>query len=110
MKLDEIVPWGCTMAEYRAMFALLDADLAKRILGCGDGPASFNAEMIALGHRVASIDPIYEFAAEQIERRVRDTDETVISQVRANSSRYTWKYFAELDELGRDRLAAMSQF
>jgi SAM-dependent methyltransferase len=110
MKLDEIVPWGRTLGEYKAMFALSDAHLATRILGCGDGPASFNAEMIALGNRVVSIDPIYEFSAEQIERRVRDTYETVISQLRSNSNRYTWNYFADPDELGRARLAAMSQF
>lgn len=110
MKLDEIVPWGRTLAEYSAMFDLSDLDLNQKILGCGDGPASFNAEMIALGHKVVSVDPIYQFSAEQIEQRVRDTYPTVISQVRQNPSRYLWNYFADPDELGRSRLAAMSQF
>ena len=41
--LDRIVPWGRTFDEYRAMFALSTTDLEGRILGCGDGPASFNA-------------------------------------------------------------------
>lgn len=27
------------------MFALAEADLQHRILGCGDGPASFNGEV-----------------------------------------------------------------
>jgi SAM-dependent methyltransferase len=110
MQLNEIIPWGRTLAEYRAMFDLSDADLARKILGCGDGPASFNAEMTALGHSVVSIDPIYEFAAEQIEQRVRDTYETVISQVRQNHSRYLWTYFIDPDELGRARLGAMAKF
>ena len=49
MKLEQVVPWGRSLAEYRAMFALSEADLQRRILGCGDGPASFNAEMTAAG-------------------------------------------------------------
>ena len=41
--LDQVVPWGRSFDEYRRMFALTDADLSRVILGCGDGPASFNA-------------------------------------------------------------------
>ena len=33
------------------MFDLSAADLGRRILGCGDGPASFNAELTAQGGR-----------------------------------------------------------
>ncbi|MCI5142695.1 MAG: SAM-dependent methyltransferase, partial [Candidatus Electrothrix sp. ATG1] len=40
-QLKEIVPWGRSFQEYVAMFALSEDDLGKRILGCGDGPASF---------------------------------------------------------------------
>ena len=42
--LDQVVPWGRSFDEYRAMFAMTDMDLTGRILGCGDGPASFNRE------------------------------------------------------------------
>lgn len=59
MKLDDVVPWGRTLAEYELMFNLSEVDLNLKILGCGDGPASFNAEMTKQGHRVVSIDPIY---------------------------------------------------
>ena len=52
------------------MFALDDGDLRKTILGCGDGPASFNAELTALGGRVLSIDPVYAFTASQIRKRI----------------------------------------
>jgi SAM-dependent methyltransferase len=110
MKLNEIVPWGRTLAEYKLMFDLSEADLNKRILGCGDGPASFNAEMTELGYSVVSIDPIYQFSAAQIDQRVRETYKPVISQVRQNPSRYVWKYFANPDELGLARLAAMEKF
>jgi hypothetical protein len=110
MKLKEVVPWGRTFKEYQLMFDLTQADLKLRILGCGDGPASFNAEATALGYSVASVDPIYEFTAEQIKQRVHETYESVISQVRQNSHRYVWKNFQDADELGQARLAAMERF
>lgn len=53
--LDQVVPWGRSYEEYLAMFALTEADLHKRILGCGDGPASFNAELTKRGGKVISV-------------------------------------------------------
>ncbi len=110
MKLTEIVPWGRTLAEYKLMFDLSAADLNRQILGCGDGPASFNVEMTELGNSVVSIDPIYQFTAAQIEQRVKDTYSTIISQVSQNSSRYIWNYFADPAALGCARMAAMNEF
>lgn len=110
MKLNEVVPWGRTLEEYKLMFALSDVDLNMKILGCGDGPASFNAEMTELGHSVVSIDPLYQFSAEQIKQRVLETYEPIIKQVKQNSNRYIWKNFRDADELGYARLAAMEKF
>ena len=110
MKLEEVVPWGRTLTEYKSMFSISETDLNAKILGCGDGPASFNAEMTELGHSVVSIDPVYQFSAEQIEQRVRATYEPVISQVKQNSSNYIWKNFQDADELGKVRLNAMDKF
>ncbi len=110
MKLDEVVPWGRTLEEYKSMFSLSETDLSTKMLGCGDGPASFNAEMTKLGHSVVSIDPVYQFSGEQIEQRVRATYEQVISQVKQNSHNYIWKNFQDADELGKARLGAMEKF
>ncbi len=110
MQQNEVVPWGRTLEEYKLMFSLSETDLNAKILGCGDGPASFNVEMTELGHSVVSIDPIYQFSAEQIEQRVRSTYEPVISQVKQNSNKYIWKNFQNADELGRARLNAMEKF
>ena len=38
------------------MFSLTGADMAGRILGCGDGPASFNAEATRRGNMEAFLD------------------------------------------------------
>jgi hypothetical protein len=110
MKLEEVVPWGRTLSEYKLMFDLSAQDLNSKILGCGDGPASFNAQMMELGHSVVSIDPIYQFPVKQIEQRVRATYEPVISQVQQNSSHYIWRNFRNADELGKARLKAMENF
>jgi hypothetical protein len=110
MKLNQVVPWGRTLEEYQLMFNLSKANLETQILGCGDGPASFNAEMTALGHSVISVDPIYQFSAEQVRQRIKDTYEPIISQVKQNSHRYIWKNFQDADELGQARLAAMERF
>lgn len=110
MKLNEVVPWGRTLEEYKLMFSLSEVDLKKQILGCGDGPASFNAEMTELGYSVKSIDPIYQFSAQQIKQRVQETYEQIISQLKQNPNRYIWKYFHSAEEVGQARLAAMERF
>ena len=104
------MPWGRTLEEYQLMFDLSEADLNAKILGCGDGPASFNVEMTKKGYSVVSIDPIYQFSTEQIKQRIQNTYELVISQVKQNPERYIWKNFRDADELGQARLAAMENF
>ena len=110
MQFDQVIPWGRNLAEYQAMFNLSAADLQKKILGCGDGPASFNAEMWHQGHHVISIDPIYQFSAAQIQQRVEAVYDSVIRQVEAQAERFVWKNFADPEELGRTRLATMECF
>ena len=108
--IDRVVPWGRTFAEYRAMFDLSAADLCRRILGCGDGPASFNAELTALGGRVVSIDPLYAFPGKAIERRVEETFEVVMGEVRRNPDDFVWTHVPSIAELGRRRMGAMRRF
>jgi hypothetical protein len=110
MKLSEVIPWGRSFEEYRRMFALTGDDLAGTVLGCGDGPASFNAEATARGHRVVSCDPIYAFTPSEIERRVEQCYGTVISQVKQNPDGFVWTHFRDPDHLGECRLAAMRRF
>jgi len=110
MILSEIVPWGRTLEEYIRMFSLDEKDLTGKILGVGDGPASFNAEMTAMGKQVISVDPVYAFSAQEIEQRVEQTYNTVVDQTRLTSDRYRWDQFKNADELGQYRLKAMNRF
>jgi len=110
MKLDDIVPWGRSYFEYRRMFRLNDEDLARSILGCGDGPASFNAEMTTMGHHVISVDPLYAFSAADIRARIDSTYDVVLVQTRATAEHYLWSEFSGVEALGNARLAAMERF
>lgn len=111
MKLEQVVPWGRSLAEYRAMFALSEADLQRRILGCGDGPASFNAEMTASGRpTVTSVDPLYEFEAADIARRITEAERLVMAEVRTHAAEFNWSWFEDPEALLRARKHAMAVF
>ena len=110
-RLEEVVPWGRSFDEYRRMFALTDADLRSRILGCGDGPASFNAEATSRGARVVSFDPIYRWTADQITGRIAATYDQVMEQARQNADRFVWSdSIPSVEQLGRLRMTAMNTF
>jgi hypothetical protein len=110
IKLETIVPWGRSLSEYTAMFNLTSADLNRRILDCGGGPASFNAEMTCQGYSVISCDPIYQFNAAEISQRIQEIYPRIINGVTANRDSYVWDAIASPDQLGEVRMAAMSQF
>lgn len=45
VQLDNVVPLGRSLKQYRLVFDLSDEDLNRKIIGVGDGIASFNYEM-----------------------------------------------------------------
>src|SRR5580765_6776496 len=102
--LDQVVPWGRSFDEYRRMFALTDDDLDRRIVGCGDGPASFNAEATCRGSAVVSCDPIYRYDAVQIRSRVASTCDEILEQARRNADEFVWTSIRSVDELGQVRM------
>ena len=106
----EVKPWGRSFREYVGMFTLTAADLQKQILGCGDGPASFNAEASAQGYRVTSADPIYTLSAAQIEQRIDETWQEILEQMRPNMDSFVWTHFNSLEDVRDARLSAMRQF
>jgi hypothetical protein len=110
MELKQIVPWGRSFSEYRDMFSLTEMDCQKKILGCSDGPASFNAELTRLGGNVISIDPVYQFSKKELKQRINEVYDEVISQVELNKSSFVWKGIPSVKELGRLRMEAMNNF
>jgi hypothetical protein len=92
------------------MFDLSETDLGARILGCGDGPAAFNAEATRRGARVTSVDPLYAFTRSEIRERIDASYEDMLEQTRQNAGEFAWDTIGSVEELGRLRLEAMEAF
>lgn len=108
--LDQVVPWGRSFEEYQRMFMLTDEDLGRRVLGCGDGPAAFNAEATRRGFSVTSVDPVYRWTTGELRQRVEATYVEMVEQLRQNMDEFVWTSFRSVDELGAVRMAAMEIF
>lgn len=109
-KYTDVVPWGRSFEEYLDMFLLAEEDLTRKILGVGDGPASFNAQMHQRGIDIVSVDPIYQFSEEQVRERIRETYDTVISQTRDNQDKFVWDKIPSVEVLSQVRMEAMEKF
>jgi hypothetical protein len=92
------------------MFELTEADLCRRILGCADGPASFNAETTRRGGQVVSCDPLYQFDREQIRARIAAVYDDILEQTRQNQQAFVWDRIRSIDHLAQVRMEAMEIF
>lgn len=110
IKLENVVPWGRSMQEYIRMFDLTPDEFKSSILDCAGGPASFNVEMIRLGYKVISCDPIYQFTGDEIRQRVNETCKKIIDGVRVTYDNFIWRDIQSPEHLGQIRIAAMRQF
>lgn len=110
MKLKNVVPLGRSFDEYRLMFNLSKIDLNKSIIGVGDGPASFNAEMKEMGRTVVSVDPIYFFSAKDISHKFDKVFDNIIQQVKNTPGDWTWTYHMSPDDLRDHRIEALNRF
>src|SRR5215831_16216265 len=93
------------------MFALGGGELRLRLLGCADGPASFNAEATGRGLRVVSCDPLYRYGANAIRARIAAIFDEMVAQTRQNESEFVWsEAIPSVGALARMRAAAMDRF
>ncbi len=107
---QDVVPWGRSYDEYVAMFSLTRADLARDILGCADGPASFNAELTRRGGTVRSVDPVYRLGPKALARRIDETRDEIMSQLESERHRFVWRHIPDPQALAQIRLSAMADF
>jgi hypothetical protein len=108
--LDQIVPWGRSYDEYVSMFSLTTDDLNLSVLGCADGPSSFNSGLTRSGGKVISADPLYRYTKEQIAQRIKETGDEVLDQTRKNKSEFVWSTIQSVEELSCIRMSAMEEF
>ncbi|MBX3422029.1 MAG: hypothetical protein KF752_10800 [Pirellulaceae bacterium] len=110
MQLGSVVPFGRSLDEYQCMFELSATDLDKSIVSLADGPASFNAEMFALGRRVVSVDPLYSFDRADIERQFYCVVDDIILQIKRTLADWVWTYHASPDHLRESRIQTLGRF
>ena len=106
----DIVPWGRSFDEYLDMFNLSEGDLARDIVGVGDGPASFNVRMHQRGTPIVSVDPVYRYSEAELRQRIQDTYDDIIAQARQNQDKFVWAQISSIDELAEIRMQAMDEF
>lgn len=109
-RLEELVCWGRSAEEYRLMFNLRDQDLRVRVLGCGDGPASFNAAVRESGGFAVSVDPLYEFSRTQIEARIETLAPQVLVYLEEHKRNYRWSIWESPTSAVDARRQAMARF
>ncbi|MDJ0737809.1 MAG: SAM-dependent methyltransferase [Nostocaceae cyanobacterium] len=110
MKLEKVVPFGRSFDEYINMFNLTKSDLNQKILGVGDGPASFNSEAAEIGVQVTSIDPIYQFSGEEIRNRFEQVVDNIINQIKATPDDWVWSYHQSPEDLKNNRVKVINEF
>ena len=104
------VPWGRTLAEYRAMFALSSPEDGCRILDVAAGPASFAAEWTAGGGRAVACDPLYAGSGPEIAARLAAARDAVREVLAAHPGRFAWRSFADPEALVEERRRAAERF
>jgi len=110
LKLKNIAIWGRSAEEYIRMFGLTSQDLKLKILDCGGGPASFNAEMTCKGFNIVSCDPIYKYTSTQISQHIQQAHQRIMDVIQANINSFVWQDIQSPNQLVEKRMAAMQVF
>jgi hypothetical protein len=92
-KIGAMLVSSRSLAEYQAMFALTDADLARSILDCPGGAASFTAEVTGAGGRVMACDPIYVRPTQDITELSMADMRRAQRYQREHPDGYVWSFF-----------------
>lgn len=109
-RLDGIVPWGRRLWEYRAFFALEEADLRGAVLDVGSGPSSFAAEASVAGARVTATDPLYALSGDAIAQRFEETRGAMMEGLRQAHYRFRWSHYGSPDAIEKIRCEALALF
>jgi len=100
-----------SLADYRNMFALDDAELlAGPILDCPGGASSFAAEVGARGGQVVSVDPVYRLGAAHIADRVRVNLQNARQIFAETTLPIEWDYLVSTETYVRASQVAATRF
>jgi len=96
--------------EYRAMFALTEADLAGSVLDCPGGGSSFTATATAGGTDARAVDPVYAHPVDDLEAQLASELERGRAWMRRRAGAYRWEQHGDPETLTRRRTTSASAF
>jgi SAM-dependent methyltransferase len=97
MKLDKIAFYGRTLAEYRPIYDLTDADITGRtILDVAAGSASFTAEANRLGGRVTAVDPVYALPVDRVAATGAADIDRIVAAFRSSAHEFDFSFYGDL--------------
>ncbi len=102
-----------SFAEYTAMFALTEADLARSVLDCPGGAASFTATALARGHDATAVDPAYaggRAALQALGEHATSEVERGHAFLLAHAHRFVWTHFSNPADHLRQRTESAAHF
>ena len=109
--MANLLLWGHSLADYRQMFGLSDEDLDKKIIDCGAGPASFNADMHELGKRVISVDELYQLPFDMLETSIEKQFQAMHDEMAEHLDKFNWHdQYPDLEALTQARKQGMQRF
>jgi hypothetical protein len=109
-KIGEMLVSSRSLAEYRAMFALTEADLARSILDCPGGAASFTAEVTGAGGQVMACDPIYDKPTQAIADLSKSDMQRAQRYQQEHPDGYVWSFFDDPEHYLASRFHAADMF
>lgn len=98
-----------TLAEYRAMFDLEDANLAGSILDCAAGGSSFVAELGDRRDTVAT-DPAYRQSSEELAAVLRADRSQCAQMTFDHDDEFVWDWYGSPERRERFRVEAAERF
>lgn len=110
-EFDYIAFYGRSLAEYEKIYQIDRSELkGLTILDCASGPATFSAELRAIGGNVTAVDPQYKNNNETLrEKGERDIDHIIERMIAAPGS-YTFNHFSNWEEIRQTRRRTLHQF
>lgn len=98
-----------SLAEYRAMFDLADADLKGTILDCAAGGSSFVAELGEAADAIAT-DPVYAQTQGELAAALSADREQCFQMTTDHLDEFVWDWYGSPERRDRMRIAAAERF
>ena len=109
-RLDTMLLWGHSLADYAQKFSLSEEDLHKSILDYGAGPGSFNAQMYAQGRQVVSCDALYDQDEQALETSLEKEFVQMLATVQQDQQCFVWNTIKDVQQLEHARREMTTMF